>query len=251
MSDAVFTARGLLEQFSETVWFPLVLGMKHTLKELILLREKLKKDGLVDFRTPRRRFDRIIRDYEHAVISYVTVKIRKDLTIMSQYAGAGAAGAQTADAAPGRGRDAGQANWLRDTFGDAVPGALDHLDQRSQDNCRWLQTFSSALALKKSSVLFVASVVSLIQRTYADARAEGNILTWLFVKRMVRHRLPDDCPRMLLETFVTMTCPDEMAISEWTASCTLVHGLLTEKALLTFPAALSFSYWSGQVTMHE
>ena len=90
MSDAVFSARDLLEQFADSVWFPLVLGMKHTIKELIPLIASLKKEGVISFQTPRRKFDVIIRDFDHAVISYVTMKIRKDMTIMSQYAGAGA-----------------------------------------------------------------------------------------------------------------------------------------------------------------
>ena len=68
MSDTVYSARGLLEQFSETVWFPLVLGMKHIVKELIPLTSQLQKDALVSFTTPRRKFDRIIRDYEHAMM---------------------------------------------------------------------------------------------------------------------------------------------------------------------------------------
>ena len=124
MSDAVFSARDLPEQFSESVWFPLVLGMKHIIKELIPLIAQLKKDGRISFQTPRRKFDVIVRDYAHAIISYVTIKIRKDLTIISQYAGAGAAGAAAgaaAAAAPVQGRDEGQANWLRDSFGDLPP----------------------------------------------------------------------------------------------------------------------------------
>ena len=41
MSDTVFSARGLLEQFSNETWFPLVLGLKHIVKELIPLLSQL------------------------------------------------------------------------------------------------------------------------------------------------------------------------------------------------------------------
>ena len=47
MSDMVFTARGILEQFRETVWFPLVLGMKHVIKEMEPLVTILAKDGQI------------------------------------------------------------------------------------------------------------------------------------------------------------------------------------------------------------
>ena len=73
----------------------------------------------------------------------------------------------------------------------------------------------------------------------------------MFVKQMIRHKLPDDSPRMLLETFVSMTRPDGMDISEWTSSCLLIVGLLLQQALLNLPAALAFSFWAGQITMPE
>ena len=68
---------------------------------------------------------------------------------------------------------------------------------------------------------------------------------------MVRHRLPDDSPRVLLEMFVSTNRPNGIDISEWTLSCTLIIGLLLSKANLVLPSALSFAYWSGQVTTSE
>ena len=167
MSDAVYTTREVLEQFSETIWFPLVLGMLHTIKELNPLMLKLKKIGLVSVSMTIRLFDRYVREYEHAVVTYVTRMIKKDLNIQSQYAGAGADTGARAVHAGGRRSNDGQANWLRDTFGDLPAQAIAHLDQQSQDNCRWLQVFSEMLALRKCNSFFALSVVSLIQRTHA------------------------------------------------------------------------------------
>ena len=45
MSESVFTTREILEQFRESVWFPLVLGCKHTIKEMKALLAVLLKEG--------------------------------------------------------------------------------------------------------------------------------------------------------------------------------------------------------------
>ena len=63
MSDTVFSARGLLEQFSNETWFPLVLGLKHIVKELIPLLSQLKKDGLINFQRIPQCFFRKLSDY--------------------------------------------------------------------------------------------------------------------------------------------------------------------------------------------
>ena len=155
MYDAVYSIHEILEQFRDSVWFPLVLGMAEAhpqgAQKLLAL---LAIDDKLDFDTNRQRFDKFVRDYEHAVISYVNTQMRKDLNIISQMAAAGndaavppaAAGARRHD------RDLGQANWLRDYFGDdRSPGALAQLDQRSRDRCQFLQGFSNDLALRKSN----------------------------------------------------------------------------------------------------
>ena len=60
MSEAVFTARGILEQFREVLWFPLVLGMKHSIKELAPLLAILLKEGLISTDTNHCKFDKLI-----------------------------------------------------------------------------------------------------------------------------------------------------------------------------------------------
>ena len=155
MSESVFTTGEILEQFRETIWFPLVLGCKHTIKELKPLLALLLLEGKFGFRSNRRRFDKIIRDFEHAVVTYVTAQVSKDLNTISQMAAAsnaGAAGDVQPVAAGGRGldRDLGQAHWITDYFGDDhADDALSHLGARSRERCLFLHRFSNALALRK------------------------------------------------------------------------------------------------------
>ena len=214
MSDVLYSTREILREFAETVWFPLVLGMVHTVKELTPLLALLKKDGLISFSTNRRRFDKIVRDFERCVVTYVTRTTRKDLGIMAQFADAGnqgsvAAGVAAAAAANSQ-SNAGQSFWLRDIFGDQPVAVLSQLDTRSRNNCTWLQKYSGDIALRKCSLLFETSIISLIQRNLSDARQQGVSLTWLFAKRLVRHKIPDNSPRMFMKTFVTMFRPDGM-----------------------------------------
>ena len=174
---------------------------------------------------------------------------------MAQFAAAGnqgsvAAGVAAAAAANSQ-SNAGQSFWLRDIFGDQPVGVLSQLDPRSRNNCTWLQKYSGDIALRKCNSLFVASIISLIQRNLSDARQQGVSLTWLFVKRLVRHKIPDDSPRMPIDTSVTMFRPDGMWVAEWTTTCTLVLCLLLQKANLDFPLHVAFGYWSGQVTASE
>ena len=84
----MFTARGILEQFREVLWFPLVLGMKHLIKELAPLLAILLKEGLLSTDTNCCKFDKLICDYEHAIITYMTNQICKDLNIISQMSAA-------------------------------------------------------------------------------------------------------------------------------------------------------------------
>ena len=208
---------------------------------------------MMDWSISIRTSDKLVREYEHAIISYVTRQIRKDLNIMNQMSAAGqSAGDNQARAAQGHNRDhdMGQSTWLQDIFGGSGV-SLVGLDQRSRDRCLWLQMFSQDLALRHCNELFFVGIVSLIQRVLSDSRTQNRPLTWMFVKQMIRHKLPDDSPRMLLETFVSMTRPDGMDISEWTSSCLLIVGLLLQQALLNLPAALAFSFWAGQITMPE
>ena len=143
MSESVFTTREILEQFRETIWFPLVLGCKHTIKELKPLLALLLLEGKLGFRSNRRRFDKIIRDFEHAVVTYVTAQVSKDLNTISQMsaaANAGAAGDDQPLAAGARGldRDLGQSHWITDYFGDDhAADALSHLDPRSRERCKF------------------------------------------------------------------------------------------------------------------
>ena len=136
MSSSVLTAREILEEFHESIWFEMVLGMKHEIKEIIPLIVLLAKDGLIDFDTNRRTFDKYIRDYEHCIVTYITRAVRKDLNVSSQFVAAGDSAGPGAVAAVGSGnRDVGQATWLRDLFGDAGPDILAGLDSRSKANC--------------------------------------------------------------------------------------------------------------------
>ena len=77
------------------------------------------------------------------------------------------------------------------------------------------------------------------------------LLTWSMVKRMIRVRFPDDSPRMLMETFVSMIRPDGIDVVEWTATKALVKKLLLAKAKLDLPNGVFYSYWSQQVTNLE
>ena len=124
--------------------------MKHSIKELAPLLVILKNDGLIDFDTNRRRFDKLVREYKHAIISYVTRQIRKDLNIMNQMSAAGqSAGDNQARAAQGHNRDhdMGQSTWLQDIFGGSGV-SLAGLDQHSRDRRFWLQMLSQDLALR-------------------------------------------------------------------------------------------------------
>ena len=56
MSESVFTTREIMEQFRDTAGFPLVLGMKHTIKSLAPLQTVLAADEELGFRTKRRDF---------------------------------------------------------------------------------------------------------------------------------------------------------------------------------------------------
>ena len=246
MSESIYSTREILEQFADTVWFPLVLGMKHTIKALAPLLALLAIDGKLGFRTNRRRFDKFVRDFEHCVITYVTTQMRKDLNVISQMAGAGNGAAVQPAAAGARNldRDLGQATWIRDYFGDdRSPGALAQLDTRSRDRCKFLQGFSNDLALRKCNLLFATVIVSFVQRTLQDTRDQGTQLSWFMVKRMVRVRLPDDSPRMIMETFMSMTRPDGMDVTERTSTGTLVRKLLLTKVNLDLPKSI----WTCQM----
>ena len=48
-----------------------------------------------------------------------------------------------------------------------------------------------------------------------------------------------------------MVHPECMAMSEWTNVFTLMLDLLWKKGKCRLPPALAFSYWSGQVTIHD
>ena len=115
MSESVFTTREILEQFRETIYSRLVLGCKHTIKELKPLLALLLQERKLGFQSNRRRFDKIIRDFEHAVVTYVTARVTKDLNTISQMAAASNAGA-AGDAEPlaagarGLDRDLGQSH---------------------------------------------------------------------------------------------------------------------------------------------
>ena len=84
-------------------------------------------------------------------------------------------------------------------------------------------------------MLFATAIVYFVQRTLADTRDQGTLLTWFMMKRMVRVRLPDDSPWMIMENFMSMTRPDGMDVSGWTATGTLVRKLLLAKANLDLP----------------
>ena len=115
MSEAVFTARGTLKQFREVLWLPLVLGMKHSIKELAPLLAILLKEGLISTDTNCHRFDKLIRDYEHAIITYMTCQIHNDLNIISKMWAAGnhkTVGQPPLPPGPQNYCDDGQACWL-------------------------------------------------------------------------------------------------------------------------------------------
>jgi len=250
MVDEVFDAHGLLEVFQEDVWVPLVLGLMHDVKELSPVIAMLGDKGPISFQTNFHLFKKIIVKYDCAILAYVSKSVRKDQTILHQMVAAGNS------AGPPNGQvfhnDRGRDCWLADAFGaNRQSSTFEGLDPRSKATCKFLQDFADQLAVRKCLCIFESDILSVIKQRLKERRAVGFTLTWPQVKFMVKHRLPDDSPRMILESLVTMVRPEHMAVSEWTNVFTLMLDLLWQKGKHRLPPALAFSYWSGQVTIHE
>ena len=188
MVNEVYNAKRLLDKHQDNVWFGLVLGIRHEVKELNPLVSSLKTN-LISFRTKCRVYDKTIQKYNFAIIAYVAHSVRKDQNVSHQMvAAADSAGQIFALASKTMYNNCGRDKRLLEHFGTNCesPGYI-LLNAHSRGTCNFLQEFSKQIAVRKSDAIFASDIKSTIQKRFSNALARNSSLSWPAVKAMIRN----------------------------------------------------------------
>ena len=93
--------------------------------------------------------------------------------------------------------------------------------------------------------------MSLITKNFCDSKLASTKYTWQACWNLIRDKLLNEDPCILLKSLITMVRPRNVPLGEWTNAFLLTTDLCEREMEITLPMLLKYCYWSGQVSIAE